>query len=754
VPASRLTDEIGRVVGGRYRLVAALGAGPSAQVFLADDVRLRRRVAVKLLPEALTEEHAFVERFRAEMQAAAGLRHPHILVVHDWGTSGGLYLVTEYLEGGSLRAMLDRGARLSPSQALQVGLAAARALEFAHSRGVVHRDVRPSNLLFTDDGRLRVGDFGLARAFADAAWTEPLGAGGAAARYASPEQAQGRSIDGRADVYSLALVLVEAVTGQLPFQADTALATLMARVGTPLAVPDELGPLAGPLTRAGTDDPEARLEAAGLVVALMAIAESLPPPAALPLSPPSPEVVDEVLHDDDTLVVSGDALESLRASGRAPSVGAGLEPSIEPSGVVASPPPLVVEPFATPIEASSSVGPSSVGSVPADGAVGGDHSTDTPPGEAPDDGPDVEPWIAAPRPAAEAAAASPSNRGVGPDTVGTPSSPRATATEPASGAVAVAGASIADEPDDAEVERRRRNRRRWTIAWVSLLVVALLGGGVVGALIWRANQTPTHPVPAISGKTAAVAEAQLRQLGFVPKIRYERRDGSMKGELLGVDPAVGTKVAEGRTVTLVVSRGQTLVTVPRNLAGLPEAKATAALAKLGLTPTDSQQAWSETVAAGDVVGLASGTPKQLEKGSAVTLVVSKGPQPRVIPDISGMSPDQATAALTQLGLVPHTVERYDQKVDKGGLIGLEPGPGTSVPRGADVNVVVSKGLLVAIPSLDGVHNVRQAIDKLESAGLVANSLTGTGRLSGKPVAFDPPEGQLVPKGSSVDIVVR
>ena len=125
-----------------------------------------------------------------------------------------------------------------------------------------------------------------------------------------------------------------------------------------------------------------------------------------------------------------------------------------------------------------------------------------------------------------------------------------------------------------------------------------------------------------------------------------------------------------------------------------------------------------------------------------------------IPDVSGMSPDQATAALTQLGLAPHTVERYDLKVDKGGLIGLEPGSGTSVSCGTAVNVVVSKGLLVAIPSLDGVRNVRQAIDKLESVGLVANSLTGSGRLSGKPVAFDPPEGQLVAKGSSVDIVVR
>ena len=715
VPASRLTDEIGRVVGGRYRLVAAVGAGPSAQVFLADDVRLRRRVAVKLLPEALAEESAFVERFRSEMQAAAALRHPHILVIHDWGTTGGLHLVTEYLEGGSLRAMLDRGVRLSPSQALQIGLAAARALEFAHSRGVVHRDVRPSNLVFTDDGRLRLGDFGLARAFADAAWTEPLGAGGAAARYASPEQAQGRSIDGRADVYSLALVLIEAVTGQLPFQADTALGTLMARVGAPLVVPEELGPLVGPLTRAGSDDPEERLDAAGLVVALMAIADALPLPAPLPLSPPAPELGDEGPHEDDTLVVSGEELEALRSTVPVP---------VEPATPSVTVPPLIIDPFGA-----------SVGSTVTDRAAGGP----------PDESPDVEPWITAPHPSNDSPVASP------------PMPERPVESEPVPAAsVAPAltpSATISDEPGTNEDHRRRRNRRRWTIAWVSLLLVALVGGGVVGGLIWRASQTPKHPIPSISGKSQAVAEAQLRRLGFVPAVRFDRRDGSTKGDLLGVDPAVGTSVAEGKKVTLIVSRGQTMVTVPRDLAGVTEPQATAKLAKLGLAPAESKQVSSETVESGQVVGFATGTPKQLEKGSPVTLVVSKGPEPRVLPDVSEMSPDQATAALTQLGLVPHTVERLDTKVDKGGLIGLEPGSGTSVARGSDVNVVVSKGLLVAIPSLDGVRTVIGAVAKLEKAGLVADELTGSGRLTGRPVAFDPPEGTLVAKGSAVNIVV-
>src|SRR5690606_23506859 len=127
--------------------------------------------------------------------------------------------------------------------------------DHAHRRGFVHRDIKPANLLFGEEGRLRVADFGLARALAEAAWTEPSGAMYGTARYASPEQALGRSVDGRADVYSLALVLVEAVTGKVPFASDTTIATLMARTQDDLPVPEALGPLRKALARAGALDP-------------------------------------------------------------------------------------------------------------------------------------------------------------------------------------------------------------------------------------------------------------------------------------------------------------------------------------------------------------------------------------------------------------------------------------------------------------------------------------------------------------------
>ena len=176
-----------------------------------------------------------MKRFRAEARSVASLNHPHVLRVFDWGDdTDGPYLVLEYLGGGSLRDLLDRDVRLSHSQAAQLGTEVAQGLAYAHVRGLVHRDIKPANLLFDEEGRVRVADFGVARALAEAAWTEPAGAMVGTARYISPEAAEGKPVDGRADVYSLALVLYEAVTGTVPFVTDTTMGTLAARIGQPL----------------------------------------------------------------------------------------------------------------------------------------------------------------------------------------------------------------------------------------------------------------------------------------------------------------------------------------------------------------------------------------------------------------------------------------------------------------------------------------------------------------------------------------
>jgi serine/threonine-protein kinase len=218
------------------------------------------------------------------------------------------YLVMELLTGGSLRSVLDRGRLLSPSQALIVGLDACRGLDHAHRRGLVHGDIKPSNLLFGDDRRLRVADLGIARLIAEANGDDVSSMDLASARYVSPEQAQHRSIDGKADVYSLALTLVEAVTGQMPFGGDTTVAALTNRIDKLLPVSADLGPLAAVLERAGRPNPVDRFTAAEFGRALVQTAEKLPRPAPLPLvaggtsmfeAPPGQETTSELTRFRD-----------------------------------------------------------------------------------------------------------------------------------------------------------------------------------------------------------------------------------------------------------------------------------------------------------------------------------------------------------------------------------------------------------------------------------------------------------------------
>ncbi len=282
---SAVSDLAGRVLAGRYLLQAAVGTGASGRVYVAEDTRLKRKVAVKVLHAALAEDAAFLRRFRAEAQLAASLHHPHIVTVHDWGDDDVPFMVLELLEGGSLRSLLDQETFLTVPQAARVGRDVASALEYAHARGVLHRDIKPANLLFDEHGIVRVADFGLARALAEASWTEPAGAVFGTARYASPEQARGTQLDARSDMYSLALVLVESVTGRLPFAADTTLGLLTARTLEPLVGSEKLGPLESVIDRVGAIDPADRYPDAGTMrQAISDAADALPPPGPLVLA--------------------------------------------------------------------------------------------------------------------------------------------------------------------------------------------------------------------------------------------------------------------------------------------------------------------------------------------------------------------------------------------------------------------------------------------------------------------------------------
>ncbi|HEX6399805.1 MAG TPA: Stk1 family PASTA domain-containing Ser/Thr kinase [Actinomycetota bacterium] len=252
---------------GRYHVVERIASGGMGEVFRAHDAVLAREVAIKILHRSLAGDPAFVDRFRREARAAAGLAHPNIVAVYDWGAVDGIYyMVMEYVRGPSVRHLLNERGRLEPAQAVEVLRQSLLALGHAHHEGFVHRDMKPENLLVTKEGVVKVADFGLARAYADGRVTQ-AGAVTGTVQYLAPEQIRGEPADPRSDLYSLGIVAYELLTGKLPFTGETAMAVaykhLSDRVPAPSAsVPDLPGDLDGFVASATDRDRELRPESA------------------------------------------------------------------------------------------------------------------------------------------------------------------------------------------------------------------------------------------------------------------------------------------------------------------------------------------------------------------------------------------------------------------------------------------------------------------------------------------------------------
>ena len=224
------TVEPGAVVGGRYQLEKTIGTGGMAKVWLAHDRLLDRRVAVKILADRYASDPGFVERFRREASAAAGLSHPNIVTVYDRGEAdGSYYIVMEHLPGPDLKGIIRQRGKLAPRQAVDAALQILAALSAAHRRNVIHRDIKPQNVLVAEDGHLKVTDFGIARAGDDAGMTE-VGSVIGTAQYLSPEQARGEDVTTASDCYSVGIVLYELLTGRVPFDGEKPVAIAMRQI--------------------------------------------------------------------------------------------------------------------------------------------------------------------------------------------------------------------------------------------------------------------------------------------------------------------------------------------------------------------------------------------------------------------------------------------------------------------------------------------------------------------------------------------
>jgi eukaryotic-like serine/threonine-protein kinase len=592
MPGTASSDLLpGRVLSGRYLLHNAIGSGASGRVYVADDQRLRRRVAVKVLHSALADDAAFLRRFRAEAQLAASLRHANIVTVYDWGQDDVPFMVLELLEGGSLRSMLDRGTLLTVAQAARVGRDVASALEYAHARDVLHRDVKPANLLFDEHGVVRVADFGLARALAEASWTEPAGGMLGTARYASPEQASGLQLDARSDLYSLALVLVEAVTGRVPFAADTTIGTLTARTQRPLIAPQELGSLAPVIDRAGRLDPDDRYpDAATMRQALADVGETLPPPGPLVLAgmvdhadphptrvaaPAKPPLFDQDADAPPTLAVPQVTADRPHRPGY-------VEPRRLVPFVVGF---VIIAVVALAASAFARVGGATTISVP--GFIG--------------------------RTADQAEKLAKDN------------------------ALQVSVRSQASPDPKGTIFEQSPRPGAWTSGRTVQLLVS--------------SGPPKVTIPDIIGLSWTRAQPQLDAIGFdYGSVGHHYNPTFPVDTVINVTPEPGkAKLSPDAKITVVLSKGHAPVTVP-DVSNLTDAQAVEALAAVDFKVQRGRDLYDDHIPRGKVVSTIPAAGSDAPYQSTVTIRLSHGPVMVKVPNVLGLRVSEADTALSAKGL--------------------------------------------------------------------------------------------------------
>jgi beta-lactam-binding protein with PASTA domain len=698
-----LAHLVGTVFAGRFRVLRLVSEGSAMALYDVEDTSTGRAVTLKLVRPELAASPTFRERFDEQMRAVSTLSHPNIAAVYDWGIAplgavSTAYVVVEQLTGGSLRHMFDRGRRLSPSQALVVGLDACRGLDYAHRRGFVHTELTPSKLVFGDDRRLRIVDFGLARLLGEPQWTNLEQIDAHIAWYAAPEQAQAAmadgQIDGKADVYALCLMLHEAVTGNLPFKSDSAVATLAAKTGRLMPVSADLGALAAVLERAGRPDPAERASAAEFGKMLVAAASKLPRPEPLPLFATGLFDVapDEMRSPDDP--TGGVHRPGERTADPEAPTEVLVVPVDEPD------PRPEAEPAAASPGAPERAVPASPVIVEAEPEL--DLSGDAPPTDAagglvilP-----LDTGIAESADSARPAAAAP-------EPVRSPR-PRQTAPTEAIPAVAVID------------QRAPRRRFPWKIV-VSLFVIAALV--VLGVLATRLFRTPSYVVPNLVGMPEAEARNLIAANGWDITKQTERNDEVPEiGAVVRTAPAAGVELAEGEPFLMVVSEGPTLRPLPDSTA-LPLAEAQIALDRLGLT-SELIEEFHEVVPDGTVIRWSVPADPTLVAGSevlpgtVVQLVVSQGPAPRVVPDLTGVPVDGARVDIESRQLAfTVTGEEFHDTIPAGAVISQSIAPQTEVTRGTEIAVVVSRGPdVVPFPELPEAITYEAAEVILRDAG--------------------------------------
>ena len=607
-------------VDNRYKVLEVIGTGAMATVYAAEDTRLGRKVALKILRPEQAQDDTFRARFKREAEAVASLNNPAIVAVYDTGSYNPSqdgeessseegtaipYIVMEYVEGHTLRSILSRGGHLPVRDALGYSEQLLGALQYSHSMGIIHRDIKPANIMVLErtsediakgqPGQIKVMDFGISRAIEEAgeALTKANVVMGSA-RYMSPEQVSGKDVDARSDLYSAACVIYEMIAGRSPFDAESNVDLAAKHLSDTPEPPSKFTPLEVP---AGLDE-----------VILKGLAKN--PDERYQSAAEFAQALVSVARPGEETVVQDAAMTT----------------AFVPSATTAS----LGDDYAP---YTTSITEASV----EDGGLNGFFEYED----------DEE---------------------------------------------------LYDDEEYAEYDESSPRKRAWVRFLVGTLIAALLVFSVGSVLYYqnKLNEVPQVPVPAVVNVSRDDADNQLRNRGFVVEYRTAYSDNIKKGDVISVDPGVGSKVNKGSTVTVTVSSGPEKVKLPDNLQGQSEAYVRNALKDLGLVDGRVSTVESASVPAGMVVELSpeKGSTddkgvQTVEAGSTVNIVLSSGKVK--VPSLVGLTKDQAIAALTAQDVLLNTNIETVQTNERpaGTVLSQSSAAGTLVAQNSTVTIRVA-----------------------------------------------------------------
>jgi eukaryotic-like serine/threonine-protein kinase len=621
----------GTIIDERYKVVSRLGSGGMADVFLAEDQQLGRKVALKLLHRRFSEDPDFVERFRREAQAAAGLQHPNVVGVYDRGSfEDTYYIAMEYLPGRSLKQLIRQEAPIEPVRAIDITIQILKAARFAHRRGVIHRDLKPHNVIVDDSDHAKVTDFGIARAGASD-MTE-TGSIMGTAQYLSPEQAQGHAVSSGSDLYSIGVVLYELLTGRVPFDAESPVTIALKHVSQAPTPPTHVNPQVPPelehvVLWALNKDPNDRPQDADQFITALEHAK-----AAL---------------------LAGDRGQRTASMAALAAVGAYSAASAVPAAAA-------VESAPAPVVAEDGHGPAVL-----------------------DDEAEYErqrspwPWLALLLVlviAGGAVAAYLLTRPVKalvPPVAGETLSVASTQLQNAGFAVSTINVPNTHPATTVIGQNPPGGTKANTGSTVTLTVSSGPGNATV---------------PSVQGLPLGQAEQMIRQAQLkVGRVVFQSNAQMPKNDVISTDPAAGATPPVGTPVTVFVSSGKPLSTVP-DVTGQSEAAAKSQLQ--GFTVTTTTQT-STTAPDGTVISQTPIGGSQVPAGSTVSLVIAKAPTTATVPKVVGQTPAAAASALTSAGFtVTQQAQNVTDKTKDGLVISQTPAANTTAKKGSSVTIVV------------------------------------------------------------------